>query len=44
MPVDRAKIRDVEADIKDRPRGTELIVVGDFNSNLEITGGWGQDE
>ena len=28
----------------ERPRGTELTVVGDFNVDLEKTRGQGQDE
>ena len=27
-----------------QPRGTELIVAGDFNVNLERTGGQGRDK
>ena len=28
----------------ERPRGTELIVTGDLNLDMERTGGWGRDE
>ena len=37
-----AAIRDVEVEMSDQPRGTELIVTGDLNANLERTGGRGR--
>ena len=37
-------IRDVEAATAEITRGEGLIVVGDFNLDLEGTDGWGQDE
>ena len=43
-PGDGETIRDVEADMSERLMGTELVVPGDLNVNLERTGGWGQDK
>ena len=43
-PDDRTTVRDVEAAMSERPRGTELIVAGDFNVDLDKTGGRGRDK
>ena len=43
-PGDRTTIRDVEAAMSDKPRGTELIVVGDLNVELGKTGIRGREE
>ena len=43
-PGNDTTIRDVEAAMTERPRGTELIVAGDFNVDLEKTGGWVRDK
>ena len=43
-PGDGAKIQNVEAAMNELPKVTELIFAGDFNVNLERTGGWGQDK
>ena len=43
-PGDGATIRDVEAAISERLRGTDLIVVGDLNVDLERMGVRGQDK
>ena len=37
-------IPDVETAINEQSRGADLIVTGDFNADLERTGGRGQDE
>ena len=42
--VDGETIQDVEVAIAERPRGTELIVGGDLNVDLEKASGRGQDE
>ena len=39
-----ATIRDVEAKMREQPRGTELIVAGELNADLESTGGRGRDK
>ena len=43
-PGNGTKIRDVEAEMAERPRVTELIVAGDFNVDLDKTGGRGRDK
>ena len=39
-----AMIQEVEAAMAERPRGTEMIVVGEFKLDLERTGRWGRDK
>ena len=43
-PGYKTMIRDVEAAMAERPRGTEFIVTGDFNVEFKKTGGRGRDE
>ena len=43
-PGDGATIRGVETAMAERLRGTELIVAGDLNVDIERTVGRGQDE
>ena len=43
-PGDGAPICGVEAALVERPKGTELVVVGDLNVNIERTGELGRDE
>ena len=43
-PEDSSTIEDVFASISQRPRGTALLVVGDFDTNLEAPEGRERDE
>ena len=43
-PGNNTTIQDVEADMAERPKGAELIFVGDFNMGLEKTGGQVRDK
>ena len=44
VPGDDTTVWDVEAAMVERPRRTELIAAGDFNMDLDKTGGQGQDK
>ena len=44
VPVDSMTIRNVEAMMAEKPKGTELIVVGDLNVELEKTGSRERDK
>ena len=40
MTVDGAMIQEEETDMEEQPRGAELIVAGDLNTDLEKMGVW----
>ena len=44
VPGDGATIQDMETEVKECPRGIQLIVTGYLNADLERIGGRGQDE
>ena len=43
-PGDGEKFWDMEEGMAERLRGTELMIVGDLNVDLERTGRWGRDK
>ena len=44
LPGDGATIRDVEAAMSEQPRGTDLIITGNLNVDLEGMGEQGRDK
>ena len=43
-PDDASTIYDIVADIRKRPRGSELLVVGNFNNNMDAPEAWEWDK